>query len=118
LLSAAETVQRMLGVSPSAWADACQTMGQQQAAITLAGIYQRADRISSHGGYLRRLTDRARQGKFSVWPMITALLKVKQDGQTSADSAAPVNQDAERENGSGLEFSESLLKSLKVRGLR
>ncbi|WP_348524808.1 replication initiation protein RepC [Mesorhizobium huakuii] len=33
--------------------------GEQQAAITLTAIYQRADQINSAGGYLRCLTDRA-----------------------------------------------------------
>jgi len=119
LLSAAETVQRMLGVSPSAWADACQTMGQQQAAITLAGIYQRADRISSHGGYLRRLTDRARQGQFSIWPMITALLKAKQDeGQESVETDKTMSEHEVMPEPIQFEVSPSLLRTLQNRKVR
>lgn len=53
--------------------------GDEQAAITLAAIYQKADQINSAGGYLRSLTDRAKDGKFSVWPMIMALLRAKLD---------------------------------------
>lgn len=62
-------------------AAACQeALGDQQAAITLAAIHQKADQINSAGGYLRSLTDRAKDGKFSVWPMIMALLRAKLDG--------------------------------------
>src|SRR5690606_25873293 len=116
LLSAAETVQRMLGVSPSAWAEACETMGQQQAAITMAAIYQRADRIGSHGGYLRRLTDRARQGKFSIWPMITALIKAKHaEGQRPAGmDKTSIEQEGMADPGA-FEVSPSLLRALQNR---
>jgi len=116
LLSAAETVQRMLGVSPSAWAEACETMGQQQAAITMAAIYQRADRIGSHGGYLRRLTDRARQGKFSIWPMITALIKAKHaEGQRPAGmDKTSIEQEVMADPGP-FEVSPSLLRALQNR---
>jgi replication initiation protein RepC len=73
----ADLARPMLGVSPSAWQAAREALGEQQAAVTLAAIYQRADQISSPGGYLRSLTERARQGKFSTWPMIMALLRAK-----------------------------------------
>ncbi|UUP18199.1 hypothetical protein NTH_02679 [Nitratireductor thuwali] len=42
----------MLGISPSAWCEACKTVEEQHAAITLAAIYQRADQINNAGGYL------------------------------------------------------------------
>lgn len=80
LLAAAELARPMLGISPSAWQEARDVLGDQQAAITLAAIYQKADQINSGGGYLRSLTDRAKNGKFSVWPMIMALLRAKLDG--------------------------------------
>lgn len=80
LLAAAELARPMLGISPSAWQEARDVLGDQQAAITLAAIYQKADQINSSGGYLRSLTDRAKNGKFSVWPMIMALLRAKLDG--------------------------------------
>lgn len=83
-LAAAELVRPMLGVSPSAWRAACHTMGEQQAAITLAAIYQRSAQIANPGGYLRNLTERAGEGKFSTWPMIMALLRARMDaGGTS-----------------------------------
>ncbi len=80
LLAAAELARPMLGISPSAWREAREVLGDQQAAITLAAIHEKADQISSAGGYLRSLTDRAKAGKFSVWPMIMALLRAKLDG--------------------------------------
>lgn len=80
LLAAAELARPMLGISPSAWQEAREVLGDQQAAITLAAIHQKSDQISSAGGYLRSLTDRAKNGKFSVWPMIMALLRAKLDG--------------------------------------
>lgn len=80
LLAAAELARPMLGISPSAWREAREVLGDQQAAITLAAIHQKADQISSAGGYLRSLTDRAKDGKFSVWPMMMALLRAKLDG--------------------------------------
>lgn len=59
---------------PERVAEACEVQGEQQAAITLAVIYQRADQLNSAGGYLRCLTDRAGDGKSSAWPMILASL--------------------------------------------
>jgi replication initiation protein RepC len=41
----------------------------------IACILQRATQISSAGGYLRVLTDKARAGEFSVGPMLMAALK-------------------------------------------
>ena len=108
-LAAAELARPMLAISPSAWRDACEVMGDQHAAITLAAIYQRTDQINSAGGYLRRLTDKARDGKFSTWPMIMALLRAKLDADKSTRKA-----DHQPPSGEGrLEVSEALLKSLK-----
>lgn len=110
-LAAAELVRPMLGISPSAWREAREALGEQHAAITLAAIYQRADQIGSPGGYLRSLTDRAKDGKFSTWPMIMALLRAKLDAQKVPDSsaAAPVGVSGTE---SMLRASESLLRSL------
>jgi len=112
-LAAAELARPMLAISPSAWREACEVLGEQHAAITLAAIYQRADQISSAGGYLRSLTDRARGGKFSTWPMIMALLRSKLDAQKSADSTdAPHPADPTDESGR-MRVSESLLRTLR-----
>ncbi|PZR94731.1 MAG: replication initiation protein RepC [Stutzerimonas stutzeri] len=112
-LAAAELVRPMLGISPSAWREAREALGEQHAAITLAAIYQRADQIGSPGGYLRSLTDRASEGKFSTWPMVMALLRAKLDAQKSSNGAAPVPQHTHPGGlDSGLRVSESLLRSL------
>lgn len=76
-LAAAETARPVMGISPSAWEEAQVAMGERQAAITLAAIYQKGDQVKSPGGYLRNLTDRAKEGKFSVWPMIMALVRAE-----------------------------------------
>lgn len=76
LMSAAVVVRSMLDISPSAYRDACDVLGPDNAAVTMACILERANMITSAGGYLRDLTRRARRGEFSLWPMIMALLKV------------------------------------------
>jgi replication initiation protein RepC len=81
LLASAETARPTLGISPSAWDEARQVLGDRDAAITLAAIYQRQEQISSAGGYLRNLTERAKDGKFSTWPMVMALLRARLDGR-------------------------------------
>jgi replication initiation protein RepC len=75
LMSAAVVVRSVLGVSPSAYQDACDAMGPENAAVAMACILERANFISSAGGYLRDLTRRAERGEFSLGPMIMALLK-------------------------------------------
>ena len=51
--------------------------------MALAAIVQRSAMIKSPGGYLRNLTEKARAGKFSAWPMLMALwrLQLGQDKQ-------------------------------------
>lgn len=85
-LAAADLARPMLGISPSAWREAREALGEQHAAITLAAIYQRHEQISNAGGYLRSLTERARDGKFSTWPMVMALLRAKLDAEKPAEA--------------------------------
>ncbi len=75
LMAAAVVVRSMLGVSPSAYEDACLVLGQERAAIVTACILQRAAHINSAGGYLRNLTEKAKNEEFSVWPMLLAQLR-------------------------------------------
>ncbi|SFJ44802.1 replication initiation protein RepC [Phyllobacterium sp. CL33Tsu] len=75
LMAAAVVVRSMLGVSPSAYEEACDILGQENAAIVVACILERADHINSAGGYLRSLTDKAAREEFSVWPMLLAQLR-------------------------------------------
>ncbi|NWJ25615.1 plasmid replication protein RepC [Rhizobium sp. RM] len=75
LMTAAVVVRSMLGVSPSAYQDACESMGAENAAVAIACILERAGHINSAGGYLRDLTRRAERGEFSLGPMVMALLR-------------------------------------------
>ncbi|NTJ44983.1 replication initiation protein RepC [Agrobacterium larrymoorei] len=75
LMTAAVVVRSMLGVSPSAYQDACEVMGPENAAATMAAILERTGHITSAGGYLRDLTGRARRGEFSLGPVLMALLR-------------------------------------------
>lgn len=84
LMSAAVVVRSTLGVSASAYQDACEAMGAENAAVAMAAILERAGHINSAGGYLRDLTSRTRRGEFSLRPMIMALLKVNSGGAISA----------------------------------
>jgi len=82
LISTALTVRPILGISPSAWEEACNAMGDGQASVVLAAILQRGAAIKSPGGYLRILARRATTGEFSVWPMLLAL---RRQGRAARD---------------------------------
>ncbi len=85
LMSAAVVVRSMLGVSPSAYQEACETMGPENAAATVACILERAGQINSAGGYLRDLTAKAGRGEFSLGPVLMALMRANgADGRRSA----------------------------------
>ncbi|QOF75050.1 replication initiation protein RepC (plasmid) [Aminobacter sp. SR38] len=75
LMATAAQVRGYLGISPSAYADALDVIGQENTAVVIACILQRAQHIHSAGGYLRSLTDKATAGEFSVGPMLMAALK-------------------------------------------
>ncbi|WP_152047424.1 plasmid replication protein RepC [Aureimonas psammosilenae] len=74
LASAAKLVRPMLGISADAWEEASTVMGEGQASVVLACILQRGEAIGSAGGYLRCLTRKARDGEFSLGPVLMALL--------------------------------------------
>ncbi len=75
LMSAAIVVRSMLGVSPTAYQDACDALGAENAAAVMACILERAGHINSAGGYLRDLTRKAVRGEFSLGPMLMALVR-------------------------------------------
>ena len=113
-LNVAETARPMLGVSVSAWREAADIMGDKQAAITLAAIYQRGSEIISAGGYLRNLTERARDGQFSVWPMVMALLRARIEAGNGAKSPKSDGDGAgERGHDDGLPVSPALARAMK-----
>ena len=73
MVATAGVVRGALGVSPCAWADACEAMGEGEAATVVAAILQKGEDVKSPGGYLRDLTEKARAGKFSTGPLIMSL---------------------------------------------
>ena len=75
LVRAADVVRPMMGISPSAWSEAREAMGPEQAAVVLAAMLERFADIRSPGGYLRSLTTKAATGAFSCGPMIMALMR-------------------------------------------
>ncbi|MBB3302298.1 replication initiation protein RepC [Rhizobium sp. BK077] len=84
LMKAAVVVRSMLGVSPSAYEEACNAMGPENAAVAVACILERSNFITSAGGYLRDLTRRSERGEFSLGPMLMALLKASGEGSRKA----------------------------------
>lgn len=84
MMAAAVTIRQMLGVSPSAYEEACEVLGQAGAAIAIACILERTGHINSAGGYLRDLTSRARRGEFSLGPMLFAQLRANDIGAQKA----------------------------------
>ncbi|WP_376711203.1 plasmid replication protein RepC [Pseudochrobactrum lubricantis] len=75
LMRTVAQVSGFLGISPSAYEDALDVLGQENAAVVIACILQRTKHINSAGGYLRSLTEKARAGEFSVGSMLVAGLK-------------------------------------------
>lgn len=73
LVDTASLVRSVLGISPHAWDEAREVMGEDAAAVTVAAILQRAEHIQAPGGYLRALVERKRRGEFSLGPVLQAL---------------------------------------------
>ena len=78
LVQTANLVRVTLGISPDAWNQAVETFGANEAAIVVAAILQKGETIVSPGGYLRVLTDKARNGTFSSGPLLMGLLRASQ----------------------------------------
>lgn len=120
--AAADRARPTIGVSPGAWQEAVEVMGSQNASITLASILQRAEHIRSCGGYLRDLTEKARAQKFSVWPMVTALLNARVGALEKAAAGKGAEESpAAQERGTGaaassLDISDALRDSMKKKG--
>ena len=109
----AATIRPMLGISPDAWRDAVETLGETQAAVAVAFILQRSEHsseaqtlagaegrvvvavngspaIRSPGGYLRALTEKGREGALPLWPALLAHLaqRAKQQGGRARSGVA------------------------------
>ncbi|NSY60881.1 plasmid replication protein RepC [Agrobacterium tumefaciens] len=77
---ATSVIKTMFNVSQSAYQDALTTFGRQGTAAILACLLQKADQISSLGGYLRNLTRKAHEGGFDLQAMLLAQLRGRTDG--------------------------------------
>lgn len=66
---------RFAGISEDARARAVEQMGEQQAAVAVAVTLEKYDRqeVSSPGGYLRAMTDRAAAGELHLAPSVFGL---------------------------------------------
>ncbi|WP_377293436.1 plasmid replication protein RepC [Rhizobium sp. SG2393] len=80
MMTAAVVVRSMLGVSPSAYQEACEVLGPENAATAIACILERGGHINAPGGYLRDLTRRAARGEFSLGPMLMAQVRANAPG--------------------------------------
>ncbi|MBP2511436.1 replication initiation protein RepC [Agrobacterium tumefaciens] len=76
---ATSVIKTMFNISQSAYQDALATFGRQGTAAILACLLQKADQISSLGGYLRNLTRKAQEGGFDMQTMLLAQLRGRKD---------------------------------------
>ena len=75
LVQAADVLRPMMGISPSAWQDAIEAMGPEEASVVLVAMLERGSEIKNPGGYLRHLSAKARDVGFSCGPMVMALTR-------------------------------------------
>lgn len=88
IVNAAHDLLPTLGISKSAWIEACMALGRDGAALAVMIIDQKAqdpaDPIRNPGGYLRGMTARAKEGKLNLHRSIFGLLKKREDGKYDA----------------------------------
>lgn len=75
LHQAASVARAALGVSPDIWNAFRNRAGENEAAVVIAAILQRRERITRPGGYLRTLNSKLHAGQFSARPMLMALAR-------------------------------------------
>ena len=73
LVRVGDRIAPMLGIDPPVLNEAKRDMGAESAAVTVLCLLEKAATIRSPGAYLRRLTQMARNGAFSLGPMVSAL---------------------------------------------
>ena len=97
-LTAANLTRSHLGISPSAWRDACELLSPDAAALAIAVIAARADagELRSAGGYLRGMIAAARKRQLdlsrSLWGMVDRAAAADPDAATSP-AAPPLEPD-------------------------
>lgn len=75
LIDASQIVSGFLGISRSAYQEALRCMGQETASVVIAWILHKLASINSPGGYLRSLTQKAREGTFSISRLLFSEMK-------------------------------------------
>jgi replication initiation protein RepC len=65
----------MTGIDTRTWAEACRTMGPENAAATVALIVQRIGSVAKPGAYLRSLSKKAGQGDYSPLPLLMSMTR-------------------------------------------
>ncbi|ANT63475.1 hypothetical protein AYJ57_23655 (plasmid) [Salipiger sp. CCB-MM3] len=80
LISMAQRLAPMMGIEAPVLHDAQRTMGPERAAAVLLCLLDRHSEIRKPGAYLRRLTQIARNGGFSVSSMLGALSRRASSG--------------------------------------
>lgn len=79
IVDAAYDLLPTLGVSRSAWLEACMVMGRDGAALSVMIIDRKMqdapDSIKNPGGYLRAMTKKAKEGKLNLHGSVFGLLK-------------------------------------------
>ena len=77
-------ILRELGINPSAWLDACETMGQALAFLSLVVIdrnrYHPHAPVHSPGGALRAFTDRAERGELNLTRAVLGIWERERQG--------------------------------------
>jgi hypothetical protein len=79
IVDAAYDLLPILGVSRSAWLEACTTLGRDGAALSVMIIDRKMqdapNSIKNPGGYLRAMTAKAKEGKLNLHGSVFGLLK-------------------------------------------
>ncbi len=87
IINAADAIRSDLGISKSAWADACRVLTPVGAAICIMIIDQKAhdgeEPIRNPGGYLRGMVKKAKEGKLNLHGSVFGLLK-RGEGELNA----------------------------------
>lgn len=91
LHQAAAIARAALGVSPDIWNAFRNRAGENEAAVVIAAILQRRERITRPGGYLRALNSKLETGRFSARPMLMALARERLT-QTDANVIAAADR--------------------------
>ncbi|WP_298258128.1 plasmid replication protein RepC [uncultured Litoreibacter sp.] len=68
-----ERLSLMLGIDPPVFHEACATYGVKRASVIIVFMLEKVDSIQNPGGYLRRITQRARNGGVDVHSMLCSL---------------------------------------------